>query len=67
MVEKIKEEFKAGIINKPQFIDAMYGQHQLLFEYVSLLQKVDIASIEITGQQSSGRRIQLLAFTSTGR
>ena len=50
MVEKIKEEFKAGIINKPQFIDAMYGQHQLLFEYVSLLQKVDIASIEITGE-----------------
>ena len=50
MVQKIKEEFKAGIINKPQFIDAMYGQHQLLFEYTSLLQKVDISSIEITGE-----------------
>ncbi|MEP7108124.1 MAG: FkbM family methyltransferase [Ferruginibacter sp.] len=47
MIQKIREEFRQGIINKPQFIDAMYIQHQSLFEYAALLQTVDIASIEI--------------------
>jgi len=47
MIQKIKEDFKNGIINKANFIDEMSKQHQSLFEYVSLLQTVDIFSIEI--------------------
>ena len=50
MLNEIKEEFKEGLITKPEFIDAMYKQHQSLFEYVSLLPKVDISSMEITNE-----------------
>lgn len=46
-IQETREEFKNGIISKPQFIDAMYKQHQLLFNYASLLNSVDISSIEI--------------------
>ena len=47
MIQKVKEDFKNGIINKVIFIDEMSKKHQSLFEYVSLLQTVDISSIEI--------------------
>ena len=48
MIQIVKEDFKGGKLSKPQFIDAMSKQHELLFDYVSLLQTVDISSIEIT-------------------
>lgn len=47
MINKIKEDFISGRISKSEFIDAMYLNHKLLFEYVELLKKVDIDSIDI--------------------
>lgn len=42
-----KEEFKQGKLVKQEFINEMYLLHQVLFDYVELLKKADIASIEI--------------------
>ncbi|MFM2360975.1 MAG: hypothetical protein RLY16_2968 [Bacteroidota bacterium] len=48
MKVNIKEQFRKGEITKPAFIDAMYQQHQELFEYCNLLQQTDLGKIEIT-------------------
>lgn len=47
MKQVIKDKFKKGSISKAEFIDAMYQQHQSLFEYSELLNEVDLSTIEI--------------------
>ena len=47
MKQIIKDNFSKGEITKAAFIDAMYQQHQSLFDYSAMLNEVDIASIEI--------------------
>ena len=41
------QKYNAGALTKSEFIDVMYSQHQVLFEYAKLLQNIDIVSIEI--------------------
>lgn len=47
MKQIIKENFRKGQITKAGFIDAMYAEHQRLFDYSAMLNDVDIAAIEI--------------------
>jgi FkbM family methyltransferase len=47
MLKEIQQEFKDGKIDKWQYIDKMYEQHQLLFEYSSLLPSTNISSVTI--------------------
>lgn len=50
-IQKTKEQFKAGQINKVQFIDAMYQYHCMLYEYATGLKQTEIEKIEITDDQ----------------
>jgi FkbM family methyltransferase len=43
-----KSAYFSGQISKPDYIDAMYLQHQNLFNYADFLEDTDIAKIEIT-------------------
>lgn len=47
MLKEIQQQFKEGKLDKWQYIDAMYQQHQLLFEYASLLPSTNISSIHV--------------------
>ncbi len=47
MINKIKQQFKNGEIDKQTFINTMFEQNQQLFEYTKLLKDTDIKSIEI--------------------
>jgi len=47
MINKIKQQFKNGAIDKQTFINSMFEQNQQLFEYTQLLKGTDIKSIEI--------------------
>jgi len=59
MIQKVKEDFKNGILNKVKFIDEMSKQQQSLFEYVTLLQSyvfdrnisVDIIKCDVEGAE----------------
>lgn len=64
MLQKIKKDFSAKIISKPEFIDAMYSQHQMLFEYISILQKTDMSCIEIkeNGVVFTTKKEQIIFF-----
>jgi FkbM family methyltransferase len=48
MIQALKNKFLLKEISKPNYIDKMFEQHKLLFEYSSLLMGVDIKSIQIT-------------------
>jgi hypothetical protein len=47
MINKTKQQFKNGDIDKQTFINTMFEQNQQLFEYTKLLKDTDIKSIEI--------------------
>jgi FkbM family methyltransferase len=42
-----RENYKAGRISKPEYIEVMYKQNLALFEFSEFIQETDIASIEI--------------------
>jgi FkbM family methyltransferase len=48
MLKKNKEEFIAGKYNKWEYIDKMYEDHKLLFEYSDFMGGTNISKIEIT-------------------
>ena len=41
-IKETKEKFANGVINKGQFIDAMYQYHNVLFEYADELKNTEI-------------------------
>jgi FkbM family methyltransferase len=45
-----KENFNSGKLDKQTYISKMYENHQLLFEYVKLINCTDIKKIEITDE-----------------
>ncbi len=47
-IRKIKEDFENGAIPKAEYIDAMYQNHDRLFEYADFIRDTDISKIEIT-------------------
>ena len=47
MLREIQQQFKEGKLDKWQYIDAMYQQHQLLFEYAGLMSSTNISSIYV--------------------
>jgi FkbM family methyltransferase len=47
MINKTKQQFKNGDIDKQTFINTMFEHNQQLFEYLKLLKDTDIKSIEI--------------------
>jgi FkbM family methyltransferase len=49
--QQLKESFRKGDIKKHDFIDAMYLQHEALFDYMKILHGTDIASIEIKSDE----------------
>ena len=46
-IKETKEKFANGVINKGQFIDAMYQYHKVLFEYANELRNTEIEKIEL--------------------
>jgi FkbM family methyltransferase len=46
-LDLIKKEFDQGNINKLQYIDKMYGQHAILFDYAEYIKSTNISNIEI--------------------
>jgi FkbM family methyltransferase len=47
MIRDTQQLFNEGKLNKWEYIDAMYGHHQLLFEYAELLPRTNISAISI--------------------
>ncbi len=47
-IKETKEKYAKGVINKGQFIDAMYQYHNILFEYANELKNTEIEKIELT-------------------
>ena len=48
MLKKNQEDFIAGKLNKWEFIDKMYEDHKLLFEYSEFISGTNISKIEIS-------------------
>jgi FkbM family methyltransferase len=49
-LKKINDAYKAGKINKAEYIDAMHEIHKNLFEYAEFIKNTDIAKIEISAE-----------------
>ena len=47
-LNKLKDAYKEGLIEKHQYIREMHSVHQILFEYTELIKGTDLKSIEIT-------------------
>lgn len=47
-LEELKNKFKQGNLSKSEYIDAMYAEHKMLFEYAELMAGTDIQKIEIS-------------------
>ena len=46
-IEQLKNDFKAGKISKPEYINLMHRQHRMLFDYADFISATDIKRIEI--------------------
>lgn len=46
-IQELKEQFRNGTVDKPEYLEMMFDKHKLLFEYADELKHTDIVEINI--------------------
>ena len=49
-IQDLKEQFRNGVFDKPNFLELMFEKHKVLFEYADELKNTDIAEINISDE-----------------